>query len=294
VDSYFLSPLGVLGGKDSHFSASNLWTVIRIDHNTLLRKKGRFARVYLHLDVSQPLPGTLSIPTHNCPLHIPITYEGLHEVCALCGAPDHLLDHCPSLPIAPKLEVVVKKFRNHAINDPFPSSFPSDHSDLGGKWIRISPKKRGRSFAPSQLKQAIQPPSVGIRIVESVPPVAAPVAPDSQLPFGKGKEVVVKEQPLAPSFFAATLPTPVVQPDQAAMGTASSSLTLETVFLPGLDLGPTMGVTSPNYVMDASEVFSSPAVSPGDNAMEHDGTEDFFLDLADLDEPVASSDSSKK
>ena len=130
--------------------------------------------------------------------------------------------------------------------------------------------------------------------MEPVPPVAAPVAPDSQLPLGKGKEVVVKEQPPAPSFLTAALPTPVVLPAQAATGTASSSLTLETVVLPGLDLDPSAGVTSPNSVMEAYEVFSSPAVSPGDDVMEHDGTEDFFLDLPDLDEPVASFDSSKK
>jgi len=106
----------------------------------------------LHLDVSQPLPSTLSIPTPNGPLLIPITYEGLHDVCALCGTPDHLLDHCPSLPLAPKLEVVVEKFRNQAINDPSPSSPSSEHFDMGGNWIRISPKKMGRSFGPSQLK----------------------------------------------------------------------------------------------------------------------------------------------
>ena len=267
-------------------------TVIRIDHNTLLRKKGRFARVCLHLDVSQPLPGTLSIPTPNCPLLIPITYEGLHEVCALCGTPDHLLDHCPSLPVAPKLEVVVEKFRNQAINDPSPSC-PSAQPDMGGNWIRISPKKRGRSFGPSQLKQAVNPPSVGIRIVEPVSPVAASGPQKSQLPLGKGKEVEVAEQSPAP-FLAADNPSPVVLPNPAVMSNASSSVTMATVVLPGLDLDPSGGVLSPNSALEASEVFSSPAVSPGDDVMEYDGTEDYFLDLPDLDEPVASSDSSKK
>jgi len=130
--------------------------------------------------------------------------------------------------------------------------------------------------------------------VDHVPPVATPVAPASQLPLGKGKEVVVEEQPPAPSTFAAALPTSGVLADPASTGTASSSLSLETVVIPGLDLDHSVGITSPNSALEASEVFSSPAVSPGDDVMEHDGTEDFFLDLPELEEPVASSDSSKK
>ena len=92
-------------------------SVIRIDHNTRLRKKGRFARVCIHVDVTKPLPGTLSIPTPSTHLSIPITYEGLHEVCALCGASDHLLEPCPSLPVISKMAVVVEKFQAHGISD---------------------------------------------------------------------------------------------------------------------------------------------------------------------------------
>ena len=67
------------------------------------------------------------------------------------------------------------------------------------------------------------------------------------------------------------------------------------MLLLGLDLGsPAVDGTSPNSVVDVSDVFSSPAVTPGDDAMEHDGIEDFFLELADLEELVVSSDSLKK
>jgi len=103
----------------------------------------------------------------------------------------------------------------------------------------------------------------------------------------------VAEQSPAP-FLAADNPSPVVLPNPAVMSNASSSVTMATVVLPGLDLDPSGGVLSPNSALEASEVFSSPAVSPGDDVMEYDGTEDYFLDLPDLDEPVASSDSSKK
>ena len=66
--------------------------VVRVDHLTLLSQKGKFARVCLNIDISKPLPGTLTIPTRNRDLVIPLIYEGLHEVCALCGSNFHSLE----------------------------------------------------------------------------------------------------------------------------------------------------------------------------------------------------------
>ena len=92
---------------------------------------------------------TLNIPTPHYLLPIPITYAGLHEVSALCGASDHLLELYPRLPVTPKIEVVVEKFQAHGISD-IPSSSSAPWDEAAGNWIRISPKKRGRSFPPSQ------------------------------------------------------------------------------------------------------------------------------------------------
>ena len=135
--------------------------VIRIDHNTLLWKKGRFARVCVNIDISKPLPGTLSIPTPLTHLKIPISYKGLHEVCALCGDHDHLLELCPRLPVTPKIEVVVEKFQAHGISDTPSSSVSNPPDDSLEKWIRISPKKRGRSLPPSLRKSSYLWYSVG-------------------------------------------------------------------------------------------------------------------------------------
>ena len=90
-------------------------SVIRIDHNIFLRKKGRFGLVCVNVDVTKPLPGTLSIPTPSTQLSIPITYEGLHEVCTLCGASDHLLELFPSLPVPPKIKVKVEQLQAYGL-----------------------------------------------------------------------------------------------------------------------------------------------------------------------------------
>lgn len=55
--------------------------VIRVDQNTLLRLKGKFARVCVNLDISKPLPGSLLVSAHGRFLKVPLIYEGLHEVC---------------------------------------------------------------------------------------------------------------------------------------------------------------------------------------------------------------------
>ena len=45
-------------------------------------------------------------------------------------------------------------------------------------------------------------------------------------------------------------------------------------------------MASPTSPLQATEVFSSPSI--------HDGNEDFFLDLDEMEDPAISTDSAKK
>jgi len=84
---------------------------IKVDDITLNRSKGKFARIYANIDITKPLRGSLFIPVPNqtAPLEVPISYEGLLEVCAVCGSDAHDLEACPETPKGP-LEVIVEKF----------------------------------------------------------------------------------------------------------------------------------------------------------------------------------------
>ena len=42
-------------------------------------------------------------------MRIPVIYEGLYEVCTLCGGDLHQLEACPNLPISKKVEAFMKK-----------------------------------------------------------------------------------------------------------------------------------------------------------------------------------------
>ena len=263
-------------------------SVIRLDPNTLLRKKGRFARVCVHVDVTKPLPGTLSIPTPLSQLAIPLTYEGLHEVCALCGKNDHILDLCPSLPAPPKMEVMVEQFQAHGLSDPTPYSDHPSGSTSSDKWIRISPKKRGRSSSTLPARHGPSHPSVGIKIVEPTSPThfTPGASPVNHLDKGKGK--LVSE----PSV-GVDLP-PVCGQAEPVSAPAAAPEPSEVLPDPSPTASP-LPLPSPTSVLSAAEVFSSPAASPGGSrAMELDDSEDFFRDLEDLEGPVGSTDSSKK
>lgn len=103
-------------------------TIVRIDQNTLLRLKGKFARVCLNIDITQPFPGSLTIARDGLSMRVPLIYEGLHEVCPLCGGESHQLASCPKLPAQNKAQVVVQKFEDGS--SCCPSKEPSSSTNV--------------------------------------------------------------------------------------------------------------------------------------------------------------------
>jgi len=85
-------------------------SVVCIDQNTLLRLKGKFARVCVNIDVTKPLPRSITVSRAEGCLRVPVIYEGLHEVCPLCGGESHQLQSYPKFSLSQKVEVLVEKF----------------------------------------------------------------------------------------------------------------------------------------------------------------------------------------
>ena len=125
--------------------------MVRIDQNTLLRLKGKFARVCVNIDITKPLPGSVSIARTTGCLRVPLLYEGLHEVCPLCGGESHQIQSCPNLPISQKVEVLVEKFdatgvttaRSTNPTQPLMNSMPNT-------WVTVSPKKRVKAMVQAR------------------------------------------------------------------------------------------------------------------------------------------------
>ena len=135
---------------DSEYLTASLLHVgvlVKLDHNTLYRLKDKFARVCINIDITKPLPGSLSITHKEGCLRVPLIYEGLHEVCPLCGGESHLLEACPKLPTSKKVEVVVEKFESSTnINVPsMPATLQNPPSSTDS-WVTICPKQRVKAM----------------------------------------------------------------------------------------------------------------------------------------------------
>ena len=69
--------------------------VIKVDQISLFRLKGKFACICVNIDVTKPLLGPLVISFKGKSIKVALIYEGLHDVCALCGSDSHQIESCP-------------------------------------------------------------------------------------------------------------------------------------------------------------------------------------------------------
>lgn len=64
--------------------------VLKVDMTTLRRKKGKFARLCVEIDLSSPLPPLIMIDGEEQR----VQYEGIHLICFFCGRYGHDSDNC--------------------------------------------------------------------------------------------------------------------------------------------------------------------------------------------------------
>jgi len=105
---------GFLGNFGTFNTLTNLLkpvaNEIKVDQNTLLHLKG-IALVCVNVDIFEPLPGSLVIYFEGRTIKIPLIYEQLPDVYALCGSKDHEIETCLMLSAQAKKELIIEKFR---------------------------------------------------------------------------------------------------------------------------------------------------------------------------------------
>ncbi|XP_024013365.1 uncharacterized protein LOC112087724 [Eutrema salsugineum] len=71
--------------------AKGLGNPVRVDTTTLHFERARFARVYVEVNLSKPLKGTVKINGER----YYVAYEGMSNICSGCGVYGHLVHNCP-------------------------------------------------------------------------------------------------------------------------------------------------------------------------------------------------------
>ncbi|GKU91977.1 hypothetical protein SLEP1_g5773 [Rubroshorea leprosula] len=77
------------------YLGSKIGKPIKVDPTTLLAARGKFARVCIQVDLSQPLPSSVDLDLEELPQSlIPVEFEGLHKICFQCGEFGHTENYC--------------------------------------------------------------------------------------------------------------------------------------------------------------------------------------------------------
>ncbi|KAF7831394.1 uncharacterized protein G2W53_013727 [Senna tora] len=139
-DDKFLFRLGHYIGK-----------VIRIDVNTSLQSRGKYARLYVELDLSQPLLSQYCV--HG--IVRKIEYEGLHFICFECGTYGHDIEHCR---IWKEKKEKEKKEKESANGDKEAIRVPLNDNNYGeeprfGAWMTVQRERRVRKPRPEGQNQ---------------------------------------------------------------------------------------------------------------------------------------------
>ncbi|XP_054792525.1 uncharacterized protein LOC129298145 [Prosopis cineraria] len=90
LDYYDQGILYVLGSQIDH--------VLKVETTTIKRKKGRFARLCVKLDLNATLRPIVLINRKEKR----IQYESIHLICLKCGRYKHDADNCPVRPLPPE------------------------------------------------------------------------------------------------------------------------------------------------------------------------------------------------
>lgn len=113
--------------------ARGLGKPIRVDSTTLKFERARFARVCVEVDLTKPLKGSVMVNGE----WYSVAYEGLTNICSMCGLYGHLIHNCPKVP------------RERVVETPLPLAVTGGSGSIQRDEGFTEVRRRGRRSASS-------------------------------------------------------------------------------------------------------------------------------------------------
>ncbi|XP_058749521.1 uncharacterized protein LOC131622500 [Vicia villosa] len=84
-------PIEYYDSRVLHHIGDNIGKTIKVDKNTGMHERGKYARICVEVDLTKPLVAMFMIKERK----YNVEYEGLHLLCTLCGRFGHYAEGCP-------------------------------------------------------------------------------------------------------------------------------------------------------------------------------------------------------
>ncbi|KAI5410086.1 hypothetical protein KIW84_055533 [Lathyrus oleraceus] len=75
-------PIDYYGERFISLIGKHIWYSVKVDRNTLNRERGKYARLWVQVELTKPLLAIFSIKGR----HYKVEYEGVHIICLNCGS----------------------------------------------------------------------------------------------------------------------------------------------------------------------------------------------------------------
>lgn len=134
-----------------HDIGNAIGPMLRVDVNTFMEKRGRFARICVQVDVDKPLVRTIIIGSKM----LQVVYKGVSSMCFSCGQLGHRRMDCRYTPQPPLISPESQKVAEEGVL--FENGTGEDKTgDVAyGPWTFVTHKKHG--LKPKRLETKVFP-----------------------------------------------------------------------------------------------------------------------------------------
>jgi hypothetical protein len=115
--------------------------MVKVDRNTLLQERGKYARVCVEVDLNKPLLAMFELKGEV----YKVEYEGLHMLCRRCGKFGHYVEGCPEKNDTSTARLPTEDGSNGAIGEGVTANGNNKSSENeDGPWVVVQKPRRPR------------------------------------------------------------------------------------------------------------------------------------------------------